>query len=366
MSPRVYFFLRPQGAPEAAGYQHCLVALAEGLEELGIPFGANRDYWKEDGRVLFRRDEALRPEDCEVLMTSDEYTGSGGEMPASLLDGRRRTVYVDSSDGWRTRAEAPEYRRFDLVLRTHYNRRYRYPGNVKPWAFGLTRRIIGACGGAGGSVPGFAGREPRVLVNFRVGHPVRQAAELLLAPALAERFAIDRSVDEPPASGPDRGLWEATGRRHYPSFYARLVSSRACAAFGGYFAPGLFGSTEALPERALYAAFWRLGRRTRTVMQFDSWRFWESLAAGCLTLHVDLAAYGCALPVEPRPGEEYLGFDFDRRDCAAPLRESSDEELGRIAAAGRSWALEHYSPRAQAARLLQLLDAEAFGLRHLR
>jgi hypothetical protein len=334
-----------------------MVALGEGLRSLGIPFGANLDYWKEADGSLFRSDPALGPEDCDVLVTSDEYTGPGGEIPARLLDGRRRTVFVDSSDGWRTRAEAPEYRRYDLVLRTHYNRHYRYPGNVRPWAFGLTERIVVACGGAAFSVPAFHEREPRVLVNFRVGHPVREAAELLLSPALAERFEIDRRVDEAPLAGIDRELWEATGRRHYPSFYARLKASRACAAFGGYFAPGVFGSTEALAERALYAAFWRLGRRTRTVMQFDSWRFWEALAAGCLTLHVDLGAYGCALPVEPEAGLHYLGFDFDRPDAAAPLREASDEELALIAAAGRSWALEHYSPRASAERFLQLLDA---------
>lgn len=355
MNPRFYFFLRAQGAPEEAGYQHCLVALAEGLRSLGLPFGANRDYWKEEGGWLFRGDTALRPEDCDVLVTSDEYLLSGGVVPAGLLGGGRRSVFVDASDGWRTKAEAPEYRRFDLVLRTHCNRHYRYPGNVRPWAFGLTERIVAACGGDGGNAPGFSERAPKALVNFRVGHPVRRAAEAFVLPALAERLEIDRSLDEPPGEGRDRELWEVTGRRHYPSFYARLGASRACAAFGGYFAPGIFRSTEAPAERALHAAFWRLGRRTRTVMQFDSWRFWESLCSGCLTLHVDLEAYGCALPVDPRSGVHYLGFDFDRADGPSLLREASDGELGRIAAAGRSWALEHYSPKAAALRLLDLL-----------
>ncbi len=54
MNGTIYFFLRPPGPPEAAGYQHCMVALGEGLRSLGMPFFANRDYWREPGGLLFR------------------------------------------------------------------------------------------------------------------------------------------------------------------------------------------------------------------------------------------------------------------------------------------------------------------------
>lgn len=355
MNKSFYFFLRPQGTPEAAGYQHCMVALGEGMRSLGIPFYANIHYWKDSGTWLFQHKPEVSPDDCDIIITSDEYIGADGSVPSRLFDGRKYMVFVDSSDGWRTRTETAFYRRYNLVLRTHYNRHYRYPDNVKPWSFGLTERIISACGCIDNNSV-YTERSPRALVNFRVGHPVRQRAENSVLPTLSKRFEIDRSTDRPPASGSDRELWEATGRRHYPSFYERLSTSQASAAFGGYFAPGLLSSTEFLAERALYALFWRLERKTRTVMQFDSWRFWESLCAGCLTLHVDLQAYGCALPVMPQSGIQYLGFDFDSTDSIALLRDSSDESLGNIAAAGRTWVLEQYSPKATVLRLLQMMD----------
>ncbi|MGA2477755.1 MAG: hypothetical protein ABSG63_03270 [Spirochaetia bacterium] len=348
-----FFFLRSQGPPEDAGYQHCMIALGEGLRELGVPFFANIDYWREETGWLFKGGSGVQLEDCDLVITGDEYQGVGGELPKSMFGGRQRTVFVDSSDGWRTRTEAPDYRRFDLVLRTHCSRRYTYPDNTHPWAFGLSQRIMTACA----DPAAFAGRSNRLIANFRVGHPVRAVARKLVMPVAASRLQIDDSIDSPPAedAGRDRLLWEATGRRHYPAYFARLLSSKACAAFGGYFAPGVFRSTENVLERALYALGWRLGRKSRTVMQFDSWRLWEALCAGSLMLHVDLDAYCCSLPSMPVNGVHYAGFDFHRRDCAAFLRDAPEKDLAAIAVAGRAWVLDQYSPRAAARRLLAMI-----------
>jgi hypothetical protein len=245
----LYFFVRRQGPPEDAGYQHCLVALGEGLQELGVPFFSNDNYWRRNDGWLFRQDPEVRPQDCDAIITSNEYERVGS-LPDGLFGGSRQTVFIDSSDGWRTRTESPYYRRFDFVLRAHYNEHYRYPANIRPWAFGLTERIIDACG----SVPPFDSREKRMVFAFRVGQPVRRAAAEIVLPQITSRFPVSPDIDEPPAagSGEGRAYWEATGRRHYPSYYARLRRSMACAAFGGYFAPGVWKSTESLPERALY------------------------------------------------------------------------------------------------------------------
>jgi hypothetical protein len=352
MEKRIYFFLHPQGPPEDASYQHCAVALGEGLRALGIAFSSNIDYWPGTEGPLFRRDTDVRPEECAVIVVNDEYDRTG-RIPEHLFGGGRQTIYIDSSDGWRTRAEGRYYRQFDLVLRTHLNGHYHYPQNIHPWAFGLTERIISACEAPNS----YEARERRILSTFRVTHPVRDAASRIMLKYLSGRFSIDRELDSPPAagSGEDRALWEATGRRHYPGYFARLRKRMLCAAFGGYFAPGVFRSTENLPERVLYSLGWRLGVRTGTIMQFDSWRFWESLAAGCLTLQVEYARYGCLLPEMPSNGEHYAGFDLGERHRAPWVRDADEKELARVAAAGRMWALEQYSPRAAARRMLGLL-----------
>ena len=348
---RVYFFLRPQGPPESSNYQHCAVALGEGLRALGVPFCANVDYWREKDGFLFRRDPAVVPEDCSIIITGDEY-GQESPVPGHLFGGGRRTVHIDSSDGWRTRAEAPAYRRFDLVLRTHSNAHYRYPSNVRPWAFGLTERILSH---SSGGLP-FQERARALLWPFRVSHPVRSRASGVRSD-LSGRFPADDSVDAAP--GPElleeHALWAATGRRHYPAFFSRLRQTMLCAAFGGYFAPGILGRTESLGERTLYAVCSRLRVATRTVMQFDSWRFWESLASGCLTLQLDYHRYGCLLPEMPVSRTHYAGIDLAERDPSAWILDSSDEELASVACTGRDWAVEHYAPAPTARRLLRLL-----------
>jgi hypothetical protein len=328
-----------------------MIALAEGLRELEVPFHSNICYWNEGGTSLFDVTPGMKPEDCDVVVTSDEYEPFG-TIPSGLFGSGRKTVFVDSSDGWRTRTEAETYRKFDVVLRTHYNDRYRYPENVHPWAFGLTNRILAACV----RPEPFHQRKARVLVNFRVSHPVRRAAVDRVLPQIAARFAPDANRDETPVEGSqDRSLWEATGRRHYASFFLRLKRTMVCAAFGGYFAPGIFRSTERLPERILYNLIGRANKRTRTVMQFDSWRFWESLAAGCLTLQADYERYGCLLPEEPKSRTHYAGIDFDSRDRAQFLLDSDLDDLAEVADRGRQWAFEHYSPAAVASRLLRML-----------
>jgi len=194
-------------------------------------------------------------------------------------------------------------------------------------------------------------------MNFRVAQPVRRTAAELVFPILSKRFPLDSTIDEQPVSesGQDRTYWEATGRRHYPTYFRRLRRTMVCAAFGGYFAPGIFHSTENLLERAFYSLAWRLGKRTHTIMQFDSWRFWESMAAGCLTLQADYKRYGCLLPVEPDSEKQYAGIDFEKRDCAQFIFESDLKTLSAVAGEGRRWAEEHYAPEATARRLLRLL-----------
>ena len=38
---KAYFFVNPLGPPTAADYQHCVIAFAEGLKDLGIHFDAS-------------------------------------------------------------------------------------------------------------------------------------------------------------------------------------------------------------------------------------------------------------------------------------------------------------------------------------
>jgi len=363
MHTRVYFYCVPTEGPGPVAYQHLVVCLAEGLRALGVSCYANVNYWPLDTsrtRFLLEHNPEVVPGDCDIVIISDDwFTWGGRPMPEGLFRADRRyvTVALDRQDGTRLITLQPEFRDFDLVLRTHYNESTRYPGNFRPWAYGLSERIIEATKDAWPT----AERRNVLLANWRHSqnpHSVRLAVERTFLPRIASVLPVDSSheaLDEPPQSSYERVLWRETGRRHWHDYYRRLRESAACACFGGFFITRRPANKAGTISRGLRRIVTSTGMQTTLVSQFDSWRLWESFAAGCATFHVDLERYGCILPERPRNGIHYAGINLQKIDTTLAMLTDDPFFLIRIADAGRTWALEHYSPRASAARLLTLL-----------
>jgi hypothetical protein len=373
--PVVYFYCRD----EPTNLQEDVIAIAEGLNALGIRHYANTNYWlrsTEPGDYLLRHDPAVGPDDCDLVVVSytwpswidsATYRVDRRPLPEGLFkSGRRyRTVYMDSHDGYRTVSWEPEFRQFDLILRAKLNHRAWHPSNMRPWVLGLNERILRATDSA---LP-FAERSKRMLINFGASHPyphgTRELAARTFEPHLARIMEADRTKDDlnaEPTAAFDALMWRQTGHRFSRSYYERLKSTQAVACFCGDMIPAapfegadryLAGGGRARIWRALYEVFDRIDPRPRRAIQWDSFRFWEALAAGCAAINVDLERYGVSLPVMPVNWTHYIGIDFDRADEAVDRIAADPGVLARVAAAGRAWALEHYSPREQAARLLQ-------------
>lgn len=88
------------------------------------------------------------------------------------------------------------------------------------------------------------------------------------------------------------------------------------------------------------------------VLRWDSFRLWESFAAGCLTVHLDFDKYGFALPVRPEPWTHYVPIDLDDIAGSVTALMDRESEWAAIADAGWAWALEHYAPKPTALRVL--------------
>jgi hypothetical protein len=373
--PQVYFFCHE----DETNLQEDVVALAEGLNALGVRHFANTNYWRSStapGDYLLRHDPAVTPDDCSVVVVSytwpywinsETFKVSRRPLPANLFKpGRRyRTVYMDSHDGYRTVSWQPEFRQFDLILRAKLNARAWHPDNMRPWVLGLNNRILDATAAA----PPFASRAPQLLVNFGASHPyghgTRDAAARAFEPEIARLLSIDRTKDDlsiAPADAFDALMWRQTGRRFSRAYYERLKHSQAVACFCGDLIPAapfagadryLAGGGRARLRRRLFEMLDRADPRPRRAVQWDSFRFWEALAAGCATFNIDLEYYGVTLPVMPVNGEHYFGVRFDSVDATLDRIASDPGALQRVAASGRQWAIEHYSPEALARRLLQ-------------
>lgn len=372
--PSVYFFCRE----EEANLQEDVIALAEGFNALGIPHYANTNYWQSStapGDYLLRHDPAVTPDDCSIVVVSytwpswihpQTYRVERRPLPAGLFKpGRRyRTVYMDSHDGYRTVSWEPEFRSFDLILRAKFNHRAWHPPNLRPWVLGLNNRILDAT--ANGAR--FDSRVRRLLVNFGASHPyghgTREVAARVFEPKIARLLPIDRTKDDlsiPPSDPSDALLWRQTGHRFSRAYYDRLKDSQAVSCFCGDMIPAapfanpdqyLVGGRRAQLRRLLFEMADRIDPRPRRAIQWDSFRFWEALAAGCAVFNIDLAYYGVSLPVMPVNGEHYFGVRFDSVDATIDRLAADPGVLERVAGAGRRWAVEHYAPRALAERLL--------------
>jgi hypothetical protein len=377
--PRIYFYCQN----EEGNLQEDVITLAEGFRELGIPYYANCDYWQQSvtpGDYLFRHDPEVRPDDCDVVIVS--YTWPywirmktfdlvRRPLPEGLFKkGRRyKTVYMDNHDGHRTVSWEPEFRQFDLILRSKLNRRAWHPENMRPWVHGFTHRILQATSGA----PPFAERRKSILINFGASHPyphgTRDLARTRFEPEIERVLSIDRTTDDlsqEPCDPYDALMWRQSGQRFSRSYYERLKHSQAVACFCGELIPPmpfrnsecyLVGGNKAKLWRAFYEMLSFFDPRPCRSVQWDSFRFWESLAAGCVAFNIDLYRYGVEMPVIPENWRHYIGIDFNRTEEFFNRLYGEIDSLERIGRDGHQWALEYYSPRKMAERFL---DAVGF------
>ncbi|MFP5208347.1 MAG: glycosyltransferase [Acidobacteriota bacterium] len=377
--PSVYFYCQN----EQGNLQEDVITLAEGFRELGVPFHGNCDYWLQStdpGDFLIKHDPHVLPDDCDIVVVS--YTWPfwvrmrtfdvvRHPLPNGLFRPGRKyaTVFMDNHDGYRTISWEPEFRQFDVILRTKFNRRAWQPENMQPWAYGLNNRIIQATSGAAA----FSRRRKSILVNFGASHPTPHTTRIVARTRLLRRLngtlAIDDTMDDlskEPCQPYDSLMWQQTGGRFSRDYYERLKCTQLVAAFCGDIIPPapnrpeayLLGGGRAALRQRLYWALSRFDRRAPRAVGADSFRFWEAMAAGCAVVNIDLEHYGVQLPVMPVNGKHYFGVDFARIDELVEVLRSEPDQIERVAAAGNAWANEHYSPKATAERFLGIMVSD--------
>jgi hypothetical protein len=295
------------------------------------------------------------------------------QLPAELFKRGRKylAIFMDNHDGYRTVSWEAEYRQFDFILRSKFNPRAWHPDNMRPWAYGLTNRVMEATANA----PPFNSRRRALLVNFGASHPypyrARDLSRSRLEPKIEKYIPIDRTVDnlsEQPSDSYEALMWRQTGGRFNRRYYERLKESQAVACFCGDIIPPmpfrgaeryLVGGNKAKLRRAFFEALGVLDPRPPRSVGWDSFRFWEALAAGCAAINIDLEHYGAKLPVMPENGKHYLGLNFARVERFVEQLRQEPKLLASVARAGKCWAELHYSPKAVAQRFLHLCGYDA-------
>ncbi len=251
----------------------------------------------------------------------------------------KRLLYLNQSD-IATFCETPTAA---PMFVTHESRLLNKGGARLPLAFGLANSLLAATDAR----PAFAARKRRALRNFRstLNQSVRSLLDLAFVPHLEKHMPVERRVLAPGA------------------YIAEMLDSTLCLAYGGGFynpitdnpwfaknAPDLI-ATHTFPHMEGQAF----------VLRWDSWRFWEGLAAGCVTVHLDFDKYGFALPVMPKAWEHYVPLDLDNLKGSVEAIMDRAKEWEGIAESGRAWAVEHYAPAPTARYVLSTLFARIAG-----
>ena len=295
------------------------------------------------------------------------------------------TVFVDWRDGVYFNQLAGVS--FDLYFKAHYASyidNFNVTGNVRVGSFYMTNRILNAAEVARRKV---AEAEDRSRVSTKVILFPHGAARLRLdvrSLAWKEFYSTAAFGEGFVATDHDdfdrRGVgiteesayiwWELTGHRHNPSFYTRLAAHRACDCSGGYFydrktSETITGTALTMTElsgetdNGVVVTSWS---RSIGILQWESFKLWESFATGCVVIMPDLEHFGLALPVMPNAWEHYLPIRFDNRSSLQQLRERlltmTEVEFKEIGERGRTWALKNYAPISLVRYLALELDLE--------
>jgi hypothetical protein len=365
----VKFFITPVYPYGNDHYFHEIVALAEGFQKLGHRIIGNCDYWwiPESHSYLIKGE--LENESFDIAIYDYRYARSFEHLLFRKgypnFDRSKKHVLVDRNDGhqpiwWRN----DHYRTFDLILSGNLYRGVVYPPNVRPWAIGLTQRIIE---GIDQYYQPDALRAAVIGYNFRVDHSLRSYL-LKHIKSTSKSFPCKQLITGNDVENEtDLIFYNATTRRHNPQYFRILCSTELFLSFGGYFdfKPLRYMPWNFIDKVLRKPNYWiyRVKEKSKRdfsnhiyIFQQDSFRFWEVLYSGSVAVNIDLDHWNVRLPVMPVSGEHYLGIKKLHNNIEEDLSKKDHKILRDIGKKGRSWVLTHYSPQAQAERLFAYLN----------
>lgn len=357
----IKFNLLPCENADKAHYQYTSIALAEGFKELGIDYFGNIDYWYEEKEGDYLIHAGNKQADVNIYST--QFIRQNTSEKLASLNHKAINVLIDADDKLHTPALEERFTKFNLILRCHYTHDLPYGPHVKPWAFGCANRIINSINSTLDKPV-----ERRAIISYRLFHDFRKLTNEKFLPTLSNCMDIYHFQSQPPPEVVTKNInsyWSQTGKRHYEDYFGELNASLLGLCFGGTHSPNpLPLNTKTRVQNLLTRLKLIMNAKAATdtrnymIIQWDSWRFWETMLSNACAVFIDFDEWRLGLPEFPLAGEHFLavhGFNF--KQSANNICSMSDKEIQQIAARGREWTLQHYSPKAVANRFINYVEA---------
>lgn len=363
---KIKFFITPVYPYGDDHYYHEMIALAEGFLSLGHEVYGNADYWwqPEKKAFLIKGDNANNSFDIAVYdyryVTSFAHLLFRKGYPN--FDKSKIHILIDRND-WNQPVwwNNPQYHIFNFIFAGNIYSTIKYPHNIRPWAIGLTEKIISYTDLFYNENES---RENITGYNFRVEHNMRSFILNNLKIELKKYPVSERFTNADFENETDEFYYHASTKRLNPAYYKVLCRTRFFLAFGGYydFKPlkyQPYSFSDKLIRKPAYWKYLNLKKKRKDfsdavfIFQHDNFRFWETLYSGAIAINLHLEHWNFKLPVMPQPDEHYIGITtIDAKNVEDKISRMNENEIKTMSDKAREWVFKNYSPRAQAQRIL--------------
>ena len=306
---------------------HATTCLAQGLKSIGVPLFSNIE--------TAYSQQLDMPEPCPFFCVFNvtEYNETLQLMQFIESSSTKHKIILCMADTISTIVTPQSV----PALMTHENRFRKVKGLRIPWAFGMTQETVqNTMNGKS-----FSERSETIIRNFRPSknQQVRNSLDLSFVLNIEERFCVDSDI--------------SSQEEHND----KLKSCIGCLAYGGSFDEDLLSNPHFAnqPGKQLFYGRFEF-KKPVVILRWDSFRWWESLSAGCLTFNLDFDKYGFALPEMPVGWEHYIPIDLADTKGTVDRLMAERDRWEEIANNGRIWVHEHYSPEAVAQRFLKYVE----------
>lgn len=360
----IKFFITPVYPYGNDHYYHEMIAVAEGFKELGYKVIGNCNYW-----WMPEKNEFLLKEDiegdydiaiyCRRYVLSFEHLLFRKGYPNFKLD--KINILNDRNDFLSPIWLNPHYQIFDLILAGSMVKGLKVPSNVRPWAIGLTNRVMNVVDKYFDEEKDI---EPIIGYNYRVGHNLRSYInENLLKLSHKYPYQSKFSTIQSNDTAEDIYYFKSSTKRHVPDYYKTLNECLMFSTFCGYieYLPKIYQPYNMLDKlrRKPFAILNKMTSdksRFQFVFQHDSFRTWETFYARACPINLDYEDWGLILPEMPINGVHYIGMKrFDFKSFIEKIESMDINDIEQIGLKGKEWVAEHYSPKAQTNRILNYL-----------
>ena len=341
-------------SPQCEPISHVAACLVQGLISRGIAIRSNVNFDEivsSDISKPFKIRSDLN--NIELSTNSKNEDIYIVDIPSSPFDwssisrncfSSKPVVFINNKDT----ANYYDYHESILVFSTHCNKFARRKGDIRPIGFGLSQGIIERSESFD-----LRGQRSRIVNNFNktFNQDVRLSLELALINNLEKVMQLDRR--------------HLTGN----DYENQLCQSAGVLCYGGSYATNVLDyaywreTWKDNPDKLAELTFQAFEREC-VIFRWDSWRFWETAAFGCVPFQLDFEKYGFALPSMPIPWVHYVPIDLDDiSNLPSIIKTKLESDPGLFAKIGkqaREWAIVNYSPSALAEYVLAEINSKYF------